>query len=362
MDMGWTRRRRLVVRSACAAAVLAAASAPALAQSSVTVFGLLDIGLAHEKGGAGGAVTKVSSGMSNGSRIGFKGEEGLGGGWAALFFLESGFQIDDGTMGQGGLLFGRQSYAGLRSPAGTVTFGRQYTAHFDTVALLDPFGSGTPGDAKNLLPSTGDANTRSANSIKFASAPWHGWRGELLYAPGEVAGSSAAGRQAGGALTYMAGPLTVRLGYHYRNNDTASPARNTLLGAIYDVGPVKLHLAYGIDKGDHSSLPRNAGNPYGSAVAPVASADSTDLLLGLSSVRDAHTFMASYVRKDDRTRYDQDAVQVAVGHRYALSRRTDTYLVLSHISNRRGAGYTVGHASDIGVGNQVLSAGVRHTF
>ena len=358
--------RGAVVRSACAAAMLAAMSASAVAQSPVTIFGLLDIGLTHETGGARGAVTKVSSGMSNGSRIGFKGEEDLGGGWAALFFLESGFQLDDGTMGQGGLLFGRQSYAGLRSPAGTVTMGRQYTVHFDTVALLDPFGSGTSGDAKNLLPSTGDANTRSANSIKFASAPWRGWRGELLYAPGEVAGSSAAGRQAGGALTYVDGPFTARLGYHYRNNDsatgTASPARNTLLGAIYDAGPVKLHVAYGIDKGDNSSLPRNVGNPYGSATAPVPSTDSTDLLLGLSSARGAHTFMASYVRKDDRSRYDQDAVQVAMGHRYALSRRTDTYLVLSHISNRRGAGYTVGHASDIGVGNQVLSAGVRHTF
>lgn len=164
----------------------------------------------------------------------------------------------------------------------------------------------------------------------------------------------------------MAGPLNLRLGYHYRNNDTAtsqaSGARDTLLAATYNFGPVKGHLGVGIDKGVNSSNPRNPGNPYGYAVAPLASTDSTDLLLGLSSVRGPHTLMASYVRKDDKTPRDQDAAQVAIGHRYALSRRTDTYLVLSHIGNRRGAGYTVGHASDTGTGNQVVSAGVRHLF
>ena len=339
---------------------------PSLAQSGVTIYGLVDVGMVHESGAAAGSVNKVSSGMSSGSRLGFKGVEDLGAGYAALFLLEAGYQIDDGTLGQGGLLFGRQAYVGLRNPLGTITLGRQYTAHFDTIVLADPFQSGTVGDAKNLLPSTGDANTRMANSIKLATPAWRGVTGEFMYSPGEVAGSNTAGRQFGGAVTYLAGALNLRLGYHYRNNDTAtgqtSSARDTLLAATYKVGAVKGHFGYGVDKGVNSSNPRNPGNPYGYAVTPVASTDSTDLLLGLSAVHGPHTWLASYVRKEDRTVRNQDATQVAIGHRYALSRRTDTYIVLSHIDNRNGASYTVGHASDTGTGNQVASVGVRHVF
>lgn len=167
-------------KNAVLAASLLTATTATLAQSSVTMYGLIDVGLVHESGAAAGSVNKVSSGLSNGSRLGFKGLEELGDGWAALFLLEAGYQADDGTLGQGGLLFGRQAYAGLRGPLGTVTVGRQYTAHFDTIVLADPFQSGTVGDAKNLLPSTGDANTRMTNSIKLATRAWHGLSGELM--------------------------------------------------------------------------------------------------------------------------------------------------------------------------------------
>jgi len=348
------------------ATVLACAAAPALAQSSVTIYGLIDVGLVREHGAAAGPVTKVSSGMSNGSRLGIKGQEALADGWAALFLLENGFQLDDGSVGQGGVTFGRQAYVGVRSPMGTLTAGRQYTSHFDTMVMVDPFQTGTVGDAKNLIPSSGDANTRMSNSLRLTSAVWHGLTGEVMYAPGEIAGSDRAGRQLGGALTYLAGPLVLRLGYHYRNNDTltrrTSSARNLLLGATYQFASVKAHLAYGIDKGVNSAILRNGSNPYGYAIAPTPSSDSTDLLVGLSAVRGAHTLMASYICKNDRTAFNQDATQVAIGHRYALSRRTDTYIAVSHISNQRGAGYTVGHASEIGSASQVYSAGVRHLF
>jgi predicted porin len=357
-------RHRIVALAAVP--LLTGASGIALAQSELTVFGLLDVGLVRESGGAAGAITKLSSGVANGSRLGFKGSEALGGGWSALFMLESGIQLDTGTVGQGGVLFGRQSWVGLRGPIGTVTVGRQYTPHFDTLALADPFGSGQVGDAKNLMRSTGDASTRMTNTIKYASASHKGVSGELAYAPGEAAGSQAAGRQFGGALAYAGGALNLRLGYHYRNSDTPASrrggARNWLLAATYAFGPVKAHVGYGVDKGADSSLPRNPGNPYGYAVTPAGSADSTDLLLGLSASAGRHTILASYVCKDDRTGLGQDARQLALGHRYALSRRTDTYLAVAHIRNRKGAGYTVGNASEAGTGNQAFSAGIRHQF
>ena len=359
-------RRYLRADALAAAVLLAGAAAPALAQSSVTIYGLMDIGIVREHGAAAGPATKISSGMSNGSRLGIKGQEALGGGWAALFLLESGIQLDDGSIGQGGIVFGRQAYAGLRSPFGTLTVGRQYTSHFDTMVMVDPFQAGTVGDAKNLIPSSGDATTRMSNSLRLASGVWHGLAGEVMYAPGETAGSDSAGRQLGGAVSYVVGPLSLRLGYHHRNNDTPTrqitSARNVLLGAAYLFGSVKAHLAYGTDKGVNSAILRNPGNPFGYASAPVASTDSTVLLVGLSAVYGAHTFMASYIGKNDKTTFDQDATQVAIGHRLALSRRTDTYVAVSHISNRRGAGYTVGHASEGGTASQVYSAGVRHIF
>jgi len=357
-------RKRLAMLAAMSP--LAGTAGTALAQSSVTVFGLLDVGLVRESGGAAGTATKVSSGVANGSRLGVKGTEALGQGWAALFMLESGIQLDTGAVGQGGVLFGRQSWVGLRGPAGTLTVGRQYTPHFDTIVLADPFASGQVGDAKNLMPSTGDATTRMTNTVKYASQDRGGFSGELAYAPGEAAGSASAGRQFGAAAAYAAGALRLRLGYHYRNVDTAAGrrggARNALLAATWEVGRVKAHAGYGVDKGPESSPLRNPGNPYGYAVPPAGSTDSTDLLLGLTVSAGAHTFMASYVRKDDRSGFGRDAVQFALGHRYALSKRTDTYLALAHIGNRNGAGYAVGNAIEAGSGNRALSAGVRHQF
>ncbi|MGI4718552.1 MAG: porin [Janthinobacterium lividum] len=363
-------RKCILKRPALLAGILlpaAVAAAPAaLAEPAVTIFGLLDVGLVRESGGAAGSVAKVSSSISNGSRLGVKGVEDLGHGWSALFMLESGLQLDTGALGQGGVLFGRQSWIGLRGPIGILSVGRQYTSHFDTLLLADPFSSGLAGDAKNVMPSTGDAATRITNGVRFATERYRGFNAELMFAPGEVAGSSKAGRQFGGALGYAAGPLNVRLGYHYRNNDTAgsqaASARNALLAATWNFGAVKAHLGYGVDKGPNSATLRHPGNPYGYAQAPQGSLDSTDLLLGLSATAGRHTFLASWLRKDDRTAPDQDARQTALGYRYALSRRTDTYLTWGHIDNRNGAGYAVGGAIEAGSGNRALGTGIRHQF
>lgn len=157
-------------KSIVALAVLGALAGTASAQSSVTVYGVVDAGIVAEKGGAGGSVTKLTSGVASGSRIGFKGSEDLGGGLSALFLLENGFAVDNGALGQGGLLFGRQAFAGLGGGFGTVTFGRQYTPQYLTLALADPFVTGMAGDAANIMPNTGNASSRMDNAIKYASA------------------------------------------------------------------------------------------------------------------------------------------------------------------------------------------------
>lgn len=354
-------------KSVLALAVLTAVAGAASAQSNVTIYGVVDVGIVAESGGSGGSVNKLTSGVASGSRVGFKGTEDLGGGLSALFLLENGFAADTGALGQGGLLFGRQAYVGLKGDFGTVTFGRQYTPQYLTLAMADPFGTGMAGDAANVLPNSGNASSRMDNAIKYVSPAMSGLTGELAYGFGEVAGDTGAGRQIGAALAYAAGPLNVRLGYHNRNNDTATlknsaNAKNTLLAATYDFGMLKAHLAYGVDKGTNSSPLRNTTNPYGSVAAPTASTDSRDFLIGATVPFGANTVLVSYLRKDDKTALNQDANQWAIGYRYALSKRTDLYAAYARISNKNGAGYTVGSAIEAGSGDKALNLGIRHTF
>ncbi|WP_296942958.1 porin [uncultured Massilia sp.] len=351
-----------------AAAVLAALAAlanPARAQSSVSISGMLDVGLVHESGGVAGAATKVTSGVEKGSRLLFRGSEDLGGGTSAIFLLESGFQADSGTLGQGGLLFGRQAYVGLASRnRGTLLLGRQYTPNYVTMATVgDPFAAGLAGVFSSVFANSGG---RMNNTVKYLTPRVRGWGAEFAYGAGEVAGSTRTGSSAGAALGYSAGRLNARLGYHYRNNDTAtaqgrSPARNVLLAANYDFTRIKAYFAYGINRGLNSAqLP--AANAYRAAVAPVASTDSRDLLLGATVPLGAGKLIASTIHKDDRGRADQDASLYALGYVYYLSKRTDLYVAYGYIDNRNGAGYVVNSAIDVGTGNRAFNLGMRHVF
>ena len=103
---------------------LAQAQAPAT--SNVTLYGSVDAGVAFIDNAGGTSLRRVESGALYANRIGFRGTEDLGNGLSAVFVLETGFNVDDGALGQGGLLFGRQSFVGLRTSWGTFSFGRQY--------------------------------------------------------------------------------------------------------------------------------------------------------------------------------------------------------------------------------------------
>ncbi|MGK5078730.1 porin [Janthinobacterium sp. HLX7-2] len=352
-----------------AAAASAAISQLAWGQSNVTVYGMLDAGLAFESGNKAGSITKVGSGIAGGSRLGFKGTEDLGGGTKALFVIESGLQVDTGASGQGGLAFGRQSFVGISNEqAGTLTLGRQYAPHYLATVFADPFSSGTSADEKNLITAVSDGG-RMSNSIKYASPQWKGFSGEAAYSAGEIAGDSTAGRAAGFAIAYDAAPLSVRVAWHNKNNDTtttkAGSARNTFLAATYAFPLAKLYLAYGINKGLFSSTLRNSANPYGYAEVPTAASltdDSTDALVGVAVPLGAHTLLASWIHKDDKTAANRDADQLGLGYRYTLSQRTNLYAVYARMRNKNGASYTLGNASDGGSGDRAVSMGMQHAF
>lgn len=353
------------------AAILVACAAGASAQTAVTIYGIADAGLVHESGGTEGAVNKLTSGVGSASRIGFRGTEDLGGGMSALFTLETGYRIDSGAVDAAGAIFNRQAFVGLKTRAGTVTLGRQYTPWHQALAQVgDPFGTGYAGTSKNQFPDSG-SNVRTSNTIVYTAPVTKGVSADLAYSAGEQAGSSKAGTQMGGSIGYSSGPLNVRLAYNRKNSDVAaapgvtpisrSIGSNKLLVANYDFRVLKAYFAYGVDKGFNSAPLGNSNNPFG-GVKPTPSTDGNEILLGLSAPLGGGTLLASVMRKDDKTSFDQDARAWGVGYLYPLSKRTSLYSAYGTIDNKNGAGYTVANNSESGTGDSAFNLGVRHTF
>jgi predicted porin len=343
-----------------------AAGAGAHAQTNVTIYGILDAALVGESGGSGGHVTKITSGAASASRLGFRGSEDLGDGMSAFFTLETGAKIDTGELDAANTIFNRQAFVGLKTRAGAVAFGRQYTPyHLTLTSVADPFGTGYAGTAKNLFPDNG-TNVRTSNTITYTSPTVEGVHAELAYSAGEQSALSA-GRQFGGALDVARGALRLRVAYNSKNTDVAATGighdlgRNLLLGANYDVKWVRLYGAYGVDRGYNSATLGNANNPYG-GVKPTPSTDGREILLGFAAPVGPGTLMFSAQHKDDRTQFDQDANEWGIGYLYALSKRTSLYAAYAHIHNRNGAGYTVANNTEPGTGNTGYNLGIRKGF
>ena len=325
----------------CAAALLLACGGAA-AQSSVTIYGIADVGFVHETGGPAGNANNISSGVGSGSRLGFKGREDLGGGTAAFFQLENGYNIDTGAAGQGGLLFGRQAYVGLSGTRwGAISLGRQYSPLYTTLRdVVDPFEIGLSGNVTNIIP----GNTRVDNMVEYKTPRYAGFAADLAYGAGEAAGDSARNRTLGAALSYVAGALNVTLANHIKENaDASDSSRYTLLVAKYKVSAFSVDVAHGLTRG-------------------LAGARSKDDVLGGSWSDGAHTLLASFIRHDDQSAANKDARQWAAGYLYGLSKRTDLYLSYGRISNRNGASFTVGNGTDAGSGTTGTDIGIRHRF
>lgn len=327
-------------KSLIAFAVLGTFAGAAFAQTSVTIYGVADAGFVYDRGGPAGNVAKLTSGVQSGSRLGFRGSEDLGGGLSAKFVLEAGFNIDTGTMGQGGLLLGRQAYVGLGSQWGELALGRQYTPHVITLDQIDPFSRGLAGNSANLMTTV----VRMNNTIKYSTPSWGGFVGELAYGFGEVPDDTTASRQIGAAIGYANGPLLVKLAHHSAENPTGTDdAQSTLLGAKYDFGMAAASAGIGINEG-------------------LGAIDNRDYLLGVAAPFGPGVFLASYIRKDDRSPANSDANQWALGYTHAVSRRTNFYTSFARIDNDPGAAFTVGNASEAGTGDKAFNVGIRHKF
>ncbi|MGJ7915379.1 porin [Massilia sp. LXY-6] len=326
------------------------AATAASAQSSATVYGIVDAGLTRESG-ASGSITKLATGVQSGNRLGFKGTEELGNGLKANFQLESGFDLDTGTSRQGAL-FGRQAYVGLSGLFGAVNLGHQYDPIYLSLDSIDPFGLGLPGQVANLM---NTSNIRTDNAITYSSVPVHGFSFNGLYGMGEMPGNRSANKTLGASANYINGPVFATLAYDKLNNDSRNPAsaghRLVLLGATYNLGPVLAHAGVETEKGIGAS-----------------DADFRSIMVGASIPVGRGSIMASVISKTDRCKANRGAKQVGIGYLYSLSTRSKLYTSYARIDNQNAASYAVGDASgggsavERGQASSAFTVGMNHKF
>lgn len=303
-------------KSLLALAVLGAFAGTASADTSnITVYGIVDTGISHIKAHDGTSTTSMGGGIGeDGSRLGFKGSEDLGGGLAVNFKLEMGIDTSNGSSAQGGKTFGRNTTVGLSGGFGSVSIGRQNDLLNNVLASFDPMDEGFTGtgDVGNL--GNGAAAFfptgafRMDSSVVYNTPSMSGFTGHLAYGIGGVADNSAAGSEYGISADYSNGPLGLAVGYdHLRNTADTDTTKQWLVGGSYNFGPVTGYIGYGTNKTDSGST------------------DNRNYLLGVAIPVGAGTILLSYINQDDRTDNDINQHEYAIAYKYAMSKRTDLF-------------------------------------
>jgi predicted porin len=356
-------------KSLLALAVLGAFAGAASAQSSVTLYGLLDIGMLRidPKAAGAAATTGVATGIQSGPRFGFRGSEDLGGGLRAIYQLENGFSVDDGTLGQGGRIFGRWAWAGLAGSWGEVRLGRQWAFGFEMMGSIDPWATGFNDAGIQSVMSTANA-VRPDNMIAYRSANLSGFRFNLGYSfqtnGAEAAGSSNNNRFITAGASYSAGPLMVVGTYEmYKPAATtaiSSPddAKYLQLGATYDFKVAKISAAYAQEEaiyasGPTSLQPRRFALPTTLPAGVTGPQDATAWQVGVTVPVGSLSLIGSWAQRNFDNERLNDGRVYAVGFTYPLSRRTNFYGYYSDADQKN-----VTAAND----RKEMAVGIRHSF
>ena len=362
-------------KSLIALAVLAASGA-AMAQSSVTLYGVADVAVTHVNGNDNW--TGLSSGANKTSRLGFRGVEDLGGGLKANFVLEGGFNLDagDGKSGgatDSGFQFKRQSTVGLAGNFGEVRLGRELTAAFNATARYDVFGSVGIAhsqlwdDGKNLNTTTFadpyhyTTNQRVSNAITYVSPDFSGFKVAANYGFGEIAGENRDGRYFGGGLTYDNGPLSLGLGAERLNKGDGAAmqaqASHDLtawsLGGSYDLGVAKLLAGY------RQSTAKD--------VLGLGDLKNRGYMLAVTAPVGPGLVRAAYNRYEAKFDGDKGVTdQFGLGYVYNLSKRTSVYGTYAYIKNKNDNALNLTVNSSGGVksngSQQAVQVGITHAF
>lgn len=330
------------IKPALAAALLATGAHDVFAQSSVTIYGIVDAAVERASDGNGLTNLRLVSGQGSASRFGFRGVEDLGGGMKAIFNLEGGINIDTGASPTAGVLFNRQSWIGLASDWGQVTIGRQFRPEARAVFGMDPFDAGSVASPPNTYSNT---VFRTDNSVVYETPRLGGFVGRVMYAAGERAGGvSGALNDVGASVQYYNGPLYAAYGYDSLKNAAATDRRTWhSVGGSYDFGAAKLYGALRTRKEGVANL--NEGSYWIGVGVPIG----------------ALTLQATIGRVDDKTVLNKDGKGFSLGAEYTLSKRTDFYARYGKVRNENGATFGL----DNGINGNAPSSmlfGMRHRF
>ena len=367
-----------------ALAVFGAFSGAALAQSNVTLYGIIDVGYGYSDFSSGSlqSTKGINGGIQSGNRWGIRGSEALSPSLNAVFTIEGGFNIDTGTLAQGSAactgtpitatnsvacsgatqsrLFGRQAWGGLSGGFGTLVGGRvatfsSGTGSFDMVGSIDPFGTGFGGYG-GWLASSANA-LRLDNAILYQSPTFGGFKigaGYSFNASGsEVAGSGNNLDVWFTGAQFAAGPFFAAITYDkFDIPGASSDQKNLTLGATFDLKFLKLHAGY--SKEDDQRVFNVLGITSG--------ADADSFMAGVTIPLFGGSLFGSWQKYDgDRvqltaTTFDErDAKVYGIGYTYPLSRRTNIYASFA----RNDAEESINNTT---LDRKQYALGIRHLF
>lgn len=377
------------------------------AQSSVQLYGIVDAGMTRVSGIEGGSRSQIAIGIMEGSRWGLKGQEDLGGGYRALFTMESRVELDTGaqsnqpvsgaqlpqrlstTTGLGlpsqlapvvaglGTRFGstlgvnlsndafdRQSYVGLVTPVGAVIAGKQYTPAYEIFSSFDAMKSGSALSAGQVasIPSAVDIRAQNALQYRIQLA---GLRGSFMYSAGETAGSSSAGRLLGSMLKYSASAYSFGVGYNTKKNELGQKSlTNAVVGATANQGSGTFSLLMSTIKDDNPTglstisvllqtaalggLPSTTASAVQSAYVNAFKQDARLVNVGYSHVFGRNTATVAWTQLDDRRASNADVNSYGFALRHSLSKRTDLNFVMVKAANSSNSQVALGGAGYLG--------------
>lgn len=378
-------------KSLLALAALTAFAGVASAQSSVTLFGVVDLNARNVKNGSAGSLKTMSTDGLASTRFGVRGVEDLGGGLRAGFWLEAGFGADTAAgasagadasgnrIGTGGLVFNRRATLSLLGGFGEVRLGRDYTPTFWNHTIFDPFGTNGVASQTNLItPASGasGSNTtrvlgytsnglnsgtstgtvvRADNSIGYFLPTMGGLYGQVMIAAGE--GFTGA-KYVGGRFGYSAGPINVAVAVGRTEVTSSADLSAVNFGGSWNLGFATLMAQYHSYEADRTgaagfTLDRSLKNWLVGAVMPMG----------------ASSFKFSYAKSSGEfsdTVRDGDATQLGLGYQYDLSKRTALYANYSRVKNNKGARFYASGSGPLNAGTDFTSTGyefgVRHSF
>jgi predicted porin len=344
-------------KSLVALAALAVVGA-ASAQSSVTLFGVVDATIAYGSGDVSNKTQLTNSGY-NSSRLGFKGVEDLGGGLKASFHLEAGVNNDNGsgsatndnnqaatntTIGRTqGLVFNRRSTVSLTGGFGEIRLGRDYTPQFWNLTVYDPFGTNGVGTTRALGAAAGQTNVRASNSVAYLSPSFSGFTVWAQTYLGENASNAVSQAGDGNAIrvSYDQGPLSAAVAFSKTITGSGTDVQSTNFGISYDLKVAQLIGMYSKDA--NTNVHDVTGYTLGALVP-----------MGQGTIRLALSNTDNGTAKVD---------QFAIGYVYDFSKRTALYGTFATVNNSGGAAAALnGAVTKANGSSNGFDLGIRHAF